>query len=150
MFALVHFATPSKYGRIDVPDSDIAAGSSYVSALIQFDIDRSADLVVLQRIAYALDHPEYSIRWASDARLRMIASVLENISARHGIPTRLAHRSSTSKTKRVWVGGDGRMTQIGERDRAQNASRRTQAMLTWWRTATQDQIDATITKRRNT
>jgi hypothetical protein len=43
-------------------------------------------------------------------------STLESISDRHGIPTRPIHVSSTSKTKREWVVGDGRMKKLARAD----------------------------------
>ncbi|KAL5331507.1 hypothetical protein ACEPPN_001038 [Leptodophora sp. 'Broadleaf-Isolate-01'] len=103
-----------------------------------------------ERIAYHLDHPEYSIRWATEDRLRATASVLENISARHGIPTQPAQRCSTSNTKRDWVRGDDRMTQIAHRDRQVNASRRGQAQRDWWSTVTKEQIDDIVARRSAT
>ncbi len=80
------------------------------SILIPCDI--SSDIIVFQRVAYHLDHPEYSIRWASNDRLRKTASVLESISSRHGMSTRPVQKPSISKTKRDWVSVDDRMTKI--------------------------------------
>lgn len=115
--------------------------------LFSFSMTLALSDIISQRVAYHLDHPEYSIRWASDDRLRSTASTVERISSRHNVATQPVHQPSTSKTKRDWVSGDGRMTEIARRDHEQNKSRRWDAMVNWWRTKTQEQMNALIAKR---